>query len=153
LLEKRCRVSLAVQSAGRGNDDSAYYRRLGVMHPVPTLRRLLVEDHPDVVISVRLHGALEAILAGVPAYHLSYERKGFGAYNDLGVPEWVANAADFDAGAVLEHIFAPLAVPRFWDAASCQARALRLHRRRIIDALREAAGLPMHREWERERSC
>lgn len=143
LLEKRCRVSLAVQSTGRGNDDGSYYRRIGVTHELRSLRSLLAEDRPDIVVSVRLHGALEAILAGVPAYHLSYERKGFGAYDDLGIPDWVVNAADFDAGAVIERIFAPLSIPRFWDAALCRADTMRVHRSRVIQALRSAVDLPL----------
>ena len=40
---------------------------------------------PGVVISVRLHGAISALLAGWPAIHLSYESKGWGAHEDLGI--------------------------------------------------------------------
>ncbi|WDD90447.1 polysaccharide pyruvyl transferase family protein (plasmid) [Burkholderia sp. FERM BP-3421] len=138
-LESRSRITLAVQSTGRGNDDAAFYRRLGVARPLPSLRQVLADDPPDFVVSVRLHGALESILAGVPAFHLSYERKGFGAYADLGLDDWVVNAADFDADAVADHLYAPRAALRFWEAATSRADALRVERARLVAALRDAA--------------
>ncbi len=139
LLAKECRLSFAVQSSGRGNDDVAYYHRLGIHTVLPGLKQLLADDTPDVVVSVRLHGALEAILHGVPAFHLSYERKGFGAYGDLGIDDWVANAADFDADAVAARIFQPHAVESFWHAASSGLGAIRASRDGIVDTLRRAA--------------
>jgi polysaccharide pyruvyl transferase WcaK-like protein len=140
-LEARSRVTLAVQSTGRGNDDAAFYRRLGVTRPLPSLRRVLADDPPDFVVSVRLHGALEAILGGVPAFHLSYERKGFGAYADLGLDDWVVNAADFDADAVADHLYAPRAALRFWDAATRRADTLRFERARLVSTLRDAVAM------------
>ncbi|MBP0630560.1 polysaccharide pyruvyl transferase family protein [Cupriavidus sp. AcVe19-1a] len=113
-LKKRCKVTYAIQSSGRGNDDVAYYKRIGISDPLNSLKTILSEDKPDVVISVRLHGALESILAGVPAFHLSYERKGFGAYKDLGVDGWVENAADFSAWRVIHKIFESSAIDNFW---------------------------------------
>jgi polysaccharide pyruvyl transferase WcaK-like protein len=139
LLAGQCRVSYAVQSTGRGNDDAAYYRRLGIAEPLPSLKQLLASDTPDVVVSVRLHGALEAILHGVPAFHLSYERKGFGAYGDLNVSDWVANAASFEADAVAARIFAAHAVPGFWQSAAGGLDAIRASRAGIVDTLRHAA--------------
>jgi len=49
---------------------------------------------------VRLHGAIAALLAGRPAIHLAYERKGWGAYQDLGLDEFVHDARTFDPAAV-----------------------------------------------------
>ncbi len=141
-LEARSRITLAVQSTGRGNDDAAFYRRLGVARPLPSLRQVLADDPPDFVVSVRLHGALESILAGVPAFHLSYERKGFGAYADLGLDDWVVNAADFDADVVADHLYAPRAALRFWEAATRRADALRVERARLVAALRDAVPPP-----------
>ncbi|WP_341317178.1 polysaccharide pyruvyl transferase family protein [Paraburkholderia sp. IMGN_8] len=141
MLEQRCRVSFAVQSTGRGNDDAAYYRRIGVSGHLPGLGRLLAEDEPDVVVSVRLHGALESILAGVPAFHLSYERKGFGAYGDMGVDDWVVNAAGFDPNAVIDRIFAPRAIEQFWEATHGRIASIRASRARVIKALCEAANV------------
>jgi polysaccharide pyruvyl transferase WcaK-like protein len=146
LLAGQCRLSYAVQSTGRGNDDAAYYRRLGIDAPLPSLKQLLAGDTPDVVVSVRLHGALEAILHGVPAFHLSYERKGFGAYGDLRVGDWVANAASFDADAIAAHIFAAHAVPGFWQSAAGGLAAIRASRAGIVDTLRRAAHLREERD-------
>jgi hypothetical protein len=92
-----------------------------------------------------LHGALESILHGVPAYHLSYERKGFGAYDDLGVGDWVANAADFDAAAVANTLLAPGALARFWRAAGEGLVNLRQQREGIISTLRAALDMPFQR--------
>lgn len=139
-LSQTCRISFAVQSAGRGNDDLAYYRSIGISGDLPLLKELLTTDTPDVVVSVRLHGSLESVLSGVPSYHLSYERKGFGAYADLGLTGWVANAADFDADAVAETILAPDAIRDFWANASSGFERIRAGRARILAALRAARG-------------
>jgi hypothetical protein len=77
----------ALQSSGRGNDDPAFYSAMGWGDQAPFLRDLMeTADRPQVVVSVRLHGALEAIRAGIPTIHLSYERKGFGAIPTSAFP-------------------------------------------------------------------
>lgn len=136
-LKRECRVSFAVQSAVRGNDDTAFYRAMGI-ETHGSLRDLLRTDRPDAVVSVRLHGALESILAGVPAYHLSYERKGFGAYEDLGLADWVRNAAEFDPSDVVETLLATGATERFGAALLRRAAWMRSQRQEIVDALRLA---------------
>jgi polysaccharide pyruvyl transferase WcaK-like protein len=146
LLQSECRLSFAVQSSGRGNDDVAYYRRLGISGDLPSLRHLLEHDTPDAVVSVRLHGALDSLLHGVPAFHLSYERKGFGAYEDLGIPGWVANAADFDATAVMQHLFAPMSLPSFWDATQDALARIGAQRASLVETLRLAAGVEAPRQ-------
>ncbi|QVN15153.1 polysaccharide pyruvyl transferase family protein [Burkholderia cenocepacia] len=133
-----CRVSFAVQSTGRGNDDPAYYRSLGIREPLTPLKTLLETDRPDVTVSVRLHGALESILHGVPAFHVSYERKGFGAYADMKLDDWVINGADFDPARVCRTILAPGAVAAFRNAAQGGFASIRAARARVIDALRAA---------------
>jgi glycosyltransferase involved in cell wall biosynthesis/polysaccharide pyruvyl transferase WcaK-like protein len=135
-LGQTCRVSFAVQSTGRGNDDLAYYRSIGISGDLLSLKELLNVDRPDVVVSVRLHGSLESVLNGVPSYHLSYERKGFGAYSDLGLDDWVANAADFDADEVAGTILAQGAIRDFWASASTGFERIRADRDRILAALR-----------------
>ncbi|MCC8394822.1 polysaccharide pyruvyl transferase family protein [Paraburkholderia sp. MMS20-SJTR3] len=139
-LAGRCRISFAVQSTGRGNDDLAYYRSIGIQRELVSLKELLATDRPDVVVSVRLHGALESILSGVPAYHLSYERKGFGAYGDLGLNDWVSNAADFDPAGVIATILAPGAIREFWANTSRACERIRADRDEIIAALRATRG-------------
>lgn len=92
-------AELLVQAEARGNNDRDFYE--AEWGPGP-YRRMLdavsngAQDRPNVVISVRLHGALQSILSGVPAIHLSYERKGWGAFEDLGIGSFVHNALDFD---------------------------------------------------------
>ncbi|RZT42330.1 polysaccharide pyruvyl transferase family protein [Cupriavidus agavae] len=137
LLGRECRISFAVQSAVRGNDDARYYRSLGI-EPAGTLRDLLRNDRPDAVVSVRLHGALESVLAGVPAFHLSYERKGFGAYEDLGLPEWVANANDFDPLAVLQTVLAPGAADAFHRSLRRRTAHHQAAWGELVDTLRHA---------------
>ncbi|SAL70439.1 Polysaccharide pyruvyl transferase [Caballeronia cordobensis] len=152
LLQGQCRLSFAVQSTGRGNDDAAYYRRMGLGGELPSLRHLLQHDTPDAVVSVRLHGALETLLHGVPAFHLSYERKGFGAFGDLDIPGWVANAADFDAEAVVRHLFSPQALPAFWDATEGALSRIATQRASLIEVLRRAAGVEPTRPGPRVES-
>lgn len=99
--------------------DRAFYQRRG-WSDHGTLAAVL-ETQTGPVVSVRLHGALSALLAGRPAIHLSYERKGWGAYEDLGLGEWVHDARSFDPAIVARQVD-ELArdANRFWD---CVARA------------------------------
>ncbi|KUZ71736.1 polysaccharide pyruvyl transferase family protein [Burkholderia ubonensis] len=138
LLRASCRISFAVQSTGRGNDDVAYYRGIGIQDELVPLRTLLERDRPDRVISVRLHGALESVLHGVPAFHLSYERKGFGAYADMQLGGWVVNGADFDPAQVARTVLASAAAVTFWQATQAGFARIRAHRERLLDALRAA---------------
>jgi hypothetical protein len=117
----------ALQSSGRGNDDAAFYRRMGWDTHVPFLRDLFDgPDFPSVVISVRLHGALEAIRAGAPAIHLSYERKGFGAYADLGISEFVHNVNTFDPELVIDQVSKLREDPSdYWSRIGARCEAIR----------------------------
>ncbi|MBV7478334.1 polysaccharide pyruvyl transferase family protein [Pseudomonas sp. PDM31] len=112
-LRDKCKVVCAVQSAVRGNDDGAFYRELGITEDLLPLKATLAKYQPDLVISVRLHGAIESLLSGVPAFHISYERKGFGAYQDMGVEDWVINGGDINVDAIIDTVFAPNALSRF----------------------------------------
>ncbi|MHC8285298.1 polysaccharide pyruvyl transferase family protein [Pseudomonas sp. XS1P51] len=112
-LRAKSKVVCAVQSAVRGNDDGAFYRELGITEDLLPLKATLSKYRPDLVISVRLHGAIESLLAGVPAFHISYERKGFGAYQDMGVEDWVINGGDIDVDYIINTVYAPNALSRF----------------------------------------
>lgn len=112
-LRAKSKVVCAVQSAVRGNDDGAFYRELGITEDLLPLKATLAKYQPDLVISVRLHGAIESLLAGVPAFHISYERKGFGAYEDMGVEDWVINGADINVDTIIDTVYAPNALTRF----------------------------------------
>ncbi len=94
---------LAVQARGRGNSDDVFYREhLGVSNAV-LLKDVLAEGNATIV-SVRLHGSLESILAGVPSVHLAYERKGRAAFADLGLDDFAFHASDFDPQAVADAV-------------------------------------------------
>lgn len=83
----------AVQSRGGGNNDTPLTTRLAG-YDAPDLRDVLAEGAPRIVISTRLHGALSSLIAGYPTIHLSYERKGWGAFEDLGLDDYVLSARD-----------------------------------------------------------
>lgn len=101
---------LVQSTTGRSNDDRALMNSLG-MERVRLAKVGLADPHLGVVVSTRLHGALQSIINGVPAIHLSYERKGFGAYADLGLPAYVHNARSFDAAQVVAQVEALRASP------------------------------------------
>jgi len=91
----------AVQADVEGpRSDRVFYDRLGVRNSA-SLDGLLDADRAGVVISVRLHGALTALIRGYPAIHLAYERKGWGAYEDLGIVPYVHDARSFDPSRVI----------------------------------------------------
>ena len=89
--------------------DRAFYAREG-FSDAGALARLL-ERPGGPVVSVRLHGAIGALLAGRPAIHLAYERKGWGAYEDLGLRDFVHDARRFDPDTVAAQVKALTADP------------------------------------------
>lgn len=96
-------VIYAVQSAVGSNNDADFYKLNGISDYINVKDALIA--HPGaVVISVRLHGAIESLLEGFRTIHLSYERKGFGAYEDLGIPEFVDNVYSFNESSLVEKI-------------------------------------------------
>lgn len=93
-----------VQSTVGGNDDRP---AASTLHPSRTLDRedlLGASAESRVVVAVRLHAALMALAAGHYVVHLAYERKGFGAFGDLGLASWVHNVNDFDVNAVVGQV-------------------------------------------------
>ncbi|MGC3024523.1 polysaccharide pyruvyl transferase family protein [Burkholderia sp. DN3021] len=99
LVKQLPEARFALQSSGRGNGDDAFYRDAFGIAQVDPLAMLVKRVRP-LVVSVRLHGSLESILAGVPSIHIAYERKGRSAYDDLGLSRYVVHASDFDAEQV-----------------------------------------------------
>ncbi|WP_282856114.1 polysaccharide pyruvyl transferase family protein [Pseudoclavibacter helvolus] len=89
-----------VQSRGAGNDDTAAVASLGAEHELTRGEYLNPAGPRRVVVAVRLHAALMALNAGHWVMHLAYERKGFGAFDDLGLRDWVVNVNDFNADTV-----------------------------------------------------
>ncbi len=144
--EERARALLAastwvpiVQSARGGNNDVLFYERLGV-HAELSLAEAVRQAGIGTCTSVRLHGALESILLGVPAVHLSYERKGFAAYGDLGLSEFVFDARTADPAAVLAAVAAIEADPAaFWTALKTTADERARQRELVVGTLTGAA--------------
>ncbi|WP_081005126.1 polysaccharide pyruvyl transferase family protein [Rhodococcus rhodochrous] len=99
LAEKLRPFDSLVQSAVGGNNDT---RATLAIDPRTIIDH--VEDDGDsprrVIIAVRLHAALMAIRQGHYVIHLAYERKGFGAFSDLGLDSYVHNVYDFDVDKV-----------------------------------------------------
>jgi polysaccharide pyruvyl transferase WcaK-like protein len=133
---------ILTQSQGRGNDDPAYYASLGYVSPWRPLKEALsapAESRPSATVSVRLHGALQSILAGVPSVHLSYERKGWGAFDDLGLSQFVHNAKSFDERAVADQVRAIAENPAaYWQLVEEARPKLLEANERLITALRQA---------------
>ncbi|WP_454041078.1 polysaccharide pyruvyl transferase family protein [Cellulosimicrobium sp. Marseille-Q8652] len=89
-----------VQSTAGANDDRAAMASLA---PGTTLGYDELVGSPAsarVVVAVRMHAALMAIRAGHYVVHLSYERKGFAAFGDLGLSDLVHNVRSLDPAVV-----------------------------------------------------
>jgi polysaccharide pyruvyl transferase WcaK-like protein len=121
LVELLGPVTWAVQSDAVGKkSDRRFYETLRV-RAEGSVAEALEGAQGGTVVSVRLHGALQAMLAGWPAIHLSYERKGWGAYQDLGVERYVHDARNFDPALVAQQVKELCADPHtYW--AAIQAR-------------------------------
>jgi polysaccharide pyruvyl transferase WcaK-like protein len=110
------RAVWAVQTAGDPTkSDGVHYERLGI-EAGGRLSEMLDQRQLSVVVSVRLHGALMALEAGVPAIHLAYDRKGPAAFADLGLGDWcfdVRSLDPADLGAAVDRL---LDDPQpYWD--------------------------------------
>lgn len=138
-LAERPQTSFALQSTIGGNDDTAFTAKFQ-NEPAPSLAEVLEQGNPHIVISTRLHGSMAALLSGHPTIHLSYERKGWGAFEDLGLDEYVLNAreaTDLDVWALVEQI---LADPSgYWAKSATRLEHIENYREQIVSALREAA--------------
>ncbi len=55
----------------------------------------------DFLIATRLHSAIYGILAGIPVISLSYQHKGSGIMNSLGLKDFNLDISDFDAEKVI----------------------------------------------------
>jgi polysaccharide pyruvyl transferase WcaK-like protein len=118
----------AVQAEGRGQkNDQVFYEQLGIRETGRLVDVLGSFPH-SVVVSVRLHGAIQALLAGSPAVHLSYQRKGWSAFADLGLGDFVHDARKFDPESVARQVQMLRRGPEeFWER-------VRDNRRRLLNA-------------------
>jgi polysaccharide pyruvyl transferase WcaK-like protein len=123
------------ESSGRKND-AGFARRLGFDVAGP-LTALLNQLPGGVVVSVRLHGALQAILSGWPAVHLSYQRKGYGAFTDLGLSSYVHSALRFNPALVAEQVSNLNDDPtEYWDCVLQRAPWIRAKSDELTNELR-----------------
>ncbi|WP_305092745.1 polysaccharide pyruvyl transferase family protein [Prescottella sp. R16] len=93
-----------VQSETSGNDDRAAMASIGADRILTRAELLQPVDRTRVVVAVRLHAALMALRAGHYVVHLAYERKGFGAFEDLGLDEYVHNVNMFEPERVIRQV-------------------------------------------------
>lgn len=130
-----------VQSKTSGNDDR---EAMASLQPAYILdeHEFLDGDHPRVVVAMRLHGALMALRSGHFVIHLAYERKGFGAFADLGLDEFVYNSKKFDprnlAAQVRELLTDESARKRYSDLVGHTMDVRQQRRDEIVRALRRS---------------
>ena len=140
-------VDSFIQSTVGGNDDTDAVKSLLPRSILDRKEVLLAPTRAKVVVAMRLHAALMAIRAGHYVVHLSYERKGFGAFSDLGLSEYVHNVHDFDVDQVenLVHDLRTSPARRAaYDAAIASAEnSAMAQRKSIISSIREAAGIQL----------
>lgn len=129
----------AVQTAGdRTKSDAVHYERLGLT-AARGLPELLAARELSAVVSVRLHGALMAVRAGVPAIHLAYDRKGPAAFADLGLDEWCMDVRSVRREALADAVAALVADPgAYWDRLADRADGLRKRSTELDDLVRAA---------------
>lgn len=133
-----------VQSQTAGNKDA---QAMASLNPQETLSsgELFSSGTRRVVVAVRLHAALMSIAAGHFVVHLAYERKGFGAFDDLGLSAFVHPVKSFDPEAVMaqvKELSDTDGLREHYDqkvlAASASAR---VQRSVLVEDVRKAVGL------------
>lgn len=97
-----------IQSTIGGNDDRPAAATLSPARTIERSELLRADAAPRVIVAVRLHAALMALAAGHYVVHLAYERKGFGAFDDLGIAPWVHRVNGFDVDTVHAQVTALL---------------------------------------------
>lgn len=97
-------VDSYVQSNVSSNSDVRAVQELAPHNVFEYSEFMTDNEDSRVVVAVRLHAALMALAAGHYVVHLAYERKGFGAFQDLGLEQYVHNVNDFDAERVLRSV-------------------------------------------------
>lgn len=108
----------AVQATGSANNDFPVTQRFSSAPP-RRLAEILAERKPRVVVSTRLHGSLSSLIAGYPTIHLTYERKGWSAFKDLGLEKYVMSARDASLAEVQQRVAEISADPsQYWGRIS-----------------------------------
>ena len=128
-----------IQSTVSGNDDRSSSATLTPISVVEAGQLFSQAGPRRVIVAVRLHAALMALEAGHYVVHLAYERKGFGAFSDLGLGKYVHRYGGFDPSEVADQVcsLAESADARDeYDAMVARTRPARqVARKGIVDAL------------------
>lgn len=128
-----------VQSTVGGNNDTPFIEKIAHNANITDYRALLTDRKVGAAVAVRLHGALQSILAGVPVIHLSYERKGFAAFHDLGLGEYVHDARTFEPDVVRRQLTALQNNPgQYWDRIETHLDTITTQRADIVRRLSHA---------------
>ncbi|MFU8945399.1 polysaccharide pyruvyl transferase family protein [Mycetocola zhadangensis] len=132
-----------IQSTTGGNNDVPATETLSPRAVLPRRELMTPGGTPRVVVAVRLHAALMALAAGHYVVHLAYERKGFGAYSDLGISRWVHNVNRFDPAAVAAQVHELLTNPgtraEYDEALTLSGPRLERERTAIMHRIRRLA--------------
>lgn len=146
LMELAARLDIFdgyIQSATLGNDDTAVMERIGARRMLDPDELLGSRAPRRVVIAVRLHAALMAIEAGHYVVHLAYERKGFGAFDDLGLTQYCHNVNRFSVDHVSKQAHELLtsaeARQSYDDSINDRLRQVRSQRDELVRRLEEVA--------------
>lgn len=132
------RFEWAVQATGSANNDYPVTSRFSNETP-RLLADVLSTDSPRVVVSTRLHGSLSSIIAGFPSIHLTYERKGWSAFKDLGLDDFVMSARDASLTQVLDRVNEITSAPAdYWDRISASIPHIEQSRMHVEGELRRA---------------
>ncbi|HEX6421541.1 MAG TPA: hypothetical protein VFZ77_23760, partial [Acidimicrobiales bacterium] len=120
--------------------DTVYYEQLG-LRPAGRLIDLLAEKKLSVVVSVRLHGALMALRAGVPAIHVAYEPKGPAAFADLGLGDWCFDVGSLDRDELAAAVKELAADPApYWRQFEARVDDLRSASRGLDELVKATVG-------------
>ena len=93
-----------IQSTVSGNDDRPSSATLAPVSVVEAGQLFGPAGPRRVIVAVRLHAALMALEAGHYVVHLAYERKGFGAFSDLGLGRYVHRYGGFSSAEVAAQV-------------------------------------------------
>lgn len=132
------RALWAVQAGGTSEkSDGAYLERMGI-EPAGLLSDAISGGHASCVVSVRLHGALAAVRAGIPAVHLAYDRKGPAAFTALGLERYCIDVRSLREPNLSSLVRSVLTDPgTYWSAMREKVPSLRAHGEILDATLRE----------------
>jgi polysaccharide pyruvyl transferase WcaK-like protein len=135
-----------VQSETGSNRDTDAMTSLGPQRLVPRAELMTDQDTPRrVVVAVRLHAALMALRAGHYVIHLAYERKGFGAFDDMGLRQYVHNCNKFEPMRVVRQVRGLLEDERVRADYAAQVQLAFTHgrnsRQQLIEEIRTLVGV------------